>query len=98
MKSTLALLPTGVLVVASAIMFGRERRVWSVLQLAGALGMMLVVIAHFCEALQIFSWMGWGQEHSPGHYLDLSSAMVGITLFPLGCLLHALDFRRRRSL
>ena len=35
-------------------------------------------------------WMNWGSENSAGHYLDLSSAILGGTLFPIGYLLHAL--------
>jgi hypothetical protein len=38
--------------------------------------------------------LGWvGLEHSAGHYLDLSAAVLGFTLFPLGYLLHALAER-----
>jgi len=38
--------------------------------------------SHVSEALHLFP--GWGLEHSAGHYLDLSSAVVGLTLFPVG--------------
>ena len=79
-----ALIPIGVLTVASIIMFTKEKRVWSILQLLGATGMVLVVLAHVSEALPIFPRMKWGQAHSIGHYLDLSGAIVGITLFTLG--------------
>jgi len=34
--------------------------------------------------------MRWGLEDSPGHYLDLVSAILGLTLFPAGYLAHAL--------
>ncbi len=34
--------------------------------------------------------MQWGHENSVGHYLDLSSAVLGLTLFPLGYLFQAL--------
>jgi hypothetical protein len=27
--------------------------------------------------------MYWGAEHSFGHYLDISSAVLGMTLFPV---------------
>lgn len=94
LKALVALVPTGMLLVASTVMFARERRVWSGLQLLGAAGMVAVVVTHLCEALKLFPWMRWGQAHSVGHYLDLSSAILGITLFPLGYLLHALAMRR----
>jgi Ca2+/Na+ antiporter len=90
LKPLVGLLPTCVLLLASAIMFVREKRAWSVLQLIGAAGLVLAVLTHLCEALQLFSWMHWGLEHSVGHYLDLSSAVLGLTLFPIGHLVHAL--------
>jgi hypothetical protein len=82
------------LLFASAVMFVREKRICSVLQLLGAAGMMMVVLTHLCETLHLFAWMHWGQEHSIGHYFDLSSAILSVTLFPLGYLLHALAIRR----
>lgn len=93
-KVLVAMLPTCILFGASAVMFVKEKRLWSVLQLLGATGIVTVVLSHLCEALQFFPWMKWGQEYSVGHYVDLSSAVVGVTLFPLGCLLHALTMRR----
>jgi hypothetical protein len=42
-----------------------------------------------CEALHLFPWMQWGPGHSIGHYLDLGRAVLGVTLFPAGHLLHA---------
>jgi hypothetical protein len=50
----------------------------------------IVILAHICEAFGIFPWMGWGSEGSMGHYLDLRSALLGLTLFPLGYCLYAL--------
>jgi hypothetical protein len=54
----------------------------------------MVALTHVFEALQLFPGMRWGFEHSPGHYLDLSSAVLGLTLFPTGYLLHALRKRQ----
>jgi hypothetical protein len=34
--------------------------------------------------------MGWGLPHSAGHYIDLVGATVGLTLFSIGYLWHAL--------
>src|SRR5581483_956244 len=67
------------------------RRLSTLLQVLGSAGLMIVALAHVCEALHLFPVMGWGSERSPGHYLDLGSAVCGFTLFPLGCLLHALS-------
>jgi hypothetical protein len=86
-----ALAPVCMLFLGSAIMFFREKRVTSFLQLLGAGCLALVVLSHICEALHLFPSMHWGGEHSIGHYLDLGSAILGLTLFPLGYLLHVLS-------
>jgi hypothetical protein len=93
-KALIALLPTGISLAGSTVMFLREKRPWSVLQLLGAAGMVIVAVSHVCEAIQILSWMHWGQANSVGHYLDLFGAIVGVTLFPLGFLLHARAMKR----
>lgn len=89
LKVFVAIVPACVLFLASAIMLVRQKRLWSILQMLGAAGVVTVVLAHLFEALQVFPWMQWGQQRSVGHYLDLSSTIVGITLFPVGHLLHA---------
>jgi hypothetical protein len=39
--------------------------------------------------------MGWGIKDSAGQYVDLSSAVLGLTLFPIGYLLHALSLWKK---
>ena len=90
LKALVALVPTSVLLSASVILFLKGKTVSSLLQLLGAGCLVLVVLTHVCEALQLFSWMHWGREHGLGHYLDASSAALGIALFPLGYLLYAI--------
>jgi hypothetical protein len=85
-----ALLPACVLFDGSAIVFFRGKTVWSLLQLLGAGCLVVVVLTHVSEALLLFPWMHWGLKDSVGHYLDLWSAVLGVTLFPLGYLFHAL--------
>jgi len=53
----------------------------------------MVVLTHIFEVLHLFPSMRWGAEHSAGHYLDLWSAVLGATLFPVGYLFHALTKR-----
>jgi hypothetical protein len=67
------------------------------MQLTGTSAIVLVVLTHLCEALHLFPGMHWGTEHSPGHYLDLVSAIVGFMLFPTGYLLEALRKRDERK-
>jgi len=89
LKSLLAMVPISVLSLGSGILFSKERTLGSFLQLVGAGCLGIVVLTHFCEALHILPWMHWGDVHSVGHYVDLGSAVLGLTLFPVGYLSHA---------
>jgi hypothetical protein len=51
----------------------------------------LIVLTHVAEALHLFPFMGWGREHGVGHYQDLASAGIAVTLFPIGYLLQILE-------
>jgi len=54
--------------------------------LAGCACLLVVVLTHVAERFNIFPAMGWGLPDSPGHYLDLFSAIAGIGLFVGGFL------------
>ena len=88
-KALFALVPVCMLLVGSGVMFIKARTAFPFLQLFGAACPLMVVLAHIFEVLHLFPWMRWGNEQSVGHYLDLSSALLGFTFFPLGYLLHA---------
>ena len=90
LKALIALLPAGMLFSGSAVLFSKEKTALSLLQLLGATCLAVVVLAHIFEGLQLFPWMHWGAERSIGHYLDFGCAVLGLTLFPIGYLLHAL--------
>ena len=90
LKALLALVPATILLAASASLFRAAGRLSTLLQVLGAAGLVIVCLAHVCEALHLFPVMGWGSEGSPGHYLDLGSALCGFAFFPLGYLLYAL--------
>jgi len=62
--------------------------------LLSALCFVGVATMHVFEALGIFPAAGWGQPHSLGHYLDLSTAMLGATLLVTATLLFLI---RRRT-
>jgi len=94
LKALVALVPACVLFFCSVVLFLKGKTVWSFLQLLGAGCLVLVVLTHVSEALHLFPWMHWGLEHSVGHYLDFWSAILGLTLFPIGYLLHALTKRQ----
>lgn len=94
-KAAVALLPASMLLAGAVRFWCKARSAGSLLQALGAGSLILVILAHLCEGLRLFSGMGWGLEHSPGHYLDLISALLTLTLFPAGYLLHA--FAKPRS-
>jgi hypothetical protein len=93
-KALVALVPTCMLFSGSAVLFVRRKSGSSFLQLLGAGCLVVVVLTHVSEALHLFPSMHWGLEHSLGHYLDFWSAVLGLTLFPIGYLLHAVTKRR----
>lgn len=86
-------IPASLLLAGSVLLFLREKTVCSLLQLFGAGCLMIVVLTHVAEALRVFPSIHWGQPHSFGHYVDLWSAAVGLTLFPVGYFLDVLRTR-----
>jgi hypothetical protein len=53
----------------------------------------IVVLTHVGERVQVFPGMGWGLSDSPGHYLDLTSAVLGSAFFIAGMMV---GFNRRQ--
>jgi hypothetical protein len=96
-KSVIALFPASLLLCGSVALFRTAQSMWVSLQLIGSLFFLIVVFAHMCEALGMLNWMHWGLENSIGHYLDLGSALLGLTLFPAGYCLYALATRKSES-
>lgn len=94
LKALLALFPALLLFFGALVFYARRKALYFLLQLFGAGCLVLVPVTHVAEALHLFPWMQWGLEHSAGHYLDLCGAALGLTLFPIGYLLHAITERR----
>ena len=89
-------IPVSVILFATVIRYARERNSWRLLQVAGAISLLNVVLAHIAEAFHLVPWMRWGKSDSPGHYLDFFSATLGLTLLPLGYLFDILNRRKHR--
>src|SRR5713226_6613521 len=88
MNATLVKALVGLVLVAwTGVTFARRKTLFSLLQLVGAGCLVVVVLTHVCEALHLLPWMCWGEPGSAGHYLDLSSAALGLTLLTAGYLL-----------
>lgn len=93
LKALVALVPVCMLFAGAAALSLRRKTVSSFLQLLGAGSLVVVVLTHICEAIHLFPWMHFGLEHSLGHYLDFGSAVLGLTFFPFGYLVHAFTNR-----
>jgi hypothetical protein len=75
------------LFLGSAVSFATERTGWRAVQLFGSFCLVVVVLTHVTEAFHLLPRMGWGLPNTPGHYLDLCSAITGLILLPLGYIL-----------
>jgi len=89
-RGLVAMVPASMLLCGALVLFHRRKTVPFLLQLVGAACLVVVALAHVSEALQLLPWMQWGLENSAGHYVDLGSVVLGLTLFPIGYLAHAL--------
>ena len=58
----------------------RQHRSVRLFLLAASAFLALVVLTHVAERLGTLPGMGWGLPNRPGHYLDLISAVSGISL------------------
>jgi|SRR6266508_1604143 len=94
LKALVALVPVCILFFWSILSFTKEKGMWHFLQLLGAGCLVVVVLTHISEALHLFPFMHWGSPNNVGHYLDFSSAIIGLTLFPLGYVLNKFTKRR----
>ena len=81
----------GALFLGSSVSFATERT--GSVQLFGSFCLVVVVLTHVAETFHLLPGMGWGLPNTPGHYLDLCSAIIGLILLPLGYVLA----RRRNS-
>ena len=91
------MIPVAILLAWSVAVLIKGRTLGSVLQLLGAACLLVVVLAHLCEALNLLPFMGWGAKGSIGHYVDLASAILGVALLTVGSLIYALSKRKAHA-
>jgi len=91
LKAAIVLPSALLLLIGSVALFAKTYSMSAFLQLVGAGCLVLVVLAHICEAFGLLPWMGWGLADSVGHYIDLGSAILALTLFPIGFVWLALQ-------
>jgi low temperature requirement protein LtrA len=61
----------------------------------GTAFLIVVALAHVCEALALLPAFGWGRPDSIGHYIDLTAAVLGIAFVVAGLIAPHLPRRRR---
>ena len=88
-RTLIALLPLLILLCGAAVLYARTKTVSALLQLLGATCLLVAVLTHVFEALNLFPSLGWGAEGSIGHYIDLASAILGLALFLTGYVSYA---------
>jgi branched-subunit amino acid transport protein len=66
------------------------------LLLVGFVCLAIAVFTHIAEMLHVFPGMGWGLPHSPGHYLDFTSAALACALLIAGMIWISVNARRSR--
>lgn len=94
-RAVIVLIPVAALFLWSLMALLRTRGTALLVQSAGAFCLLTVVVIHVFEARHLFRFMGWGEPHSAGHYVDLSAAFLGLVLLSVACMLHV--GRPRRS-
>ncbi|MBO0734879.1 MAG: hypothetical protein J2P49_11315 [Methylocapsa sp.] len=99
MNATLAVVGplAGAFFFGSAARVAKSRTVWRFLQFFGSACLIVVVLTHIAETAGLLTSMGWGLPNSAGHYLDFISAILGLTLFPLGIFAEAVARRKNLS-
>ncbi len=82
--------PTVVLLTFSILRVAVTRSLSGVLQVPGTGCLLITVLTHVAEGWHLLPSMGWGAPHSVGHYVDLTSAVLGLTLLVGAVLLTVL--------
>jgi hypothetical protein len=78
--------PISMLFILAARRFATAPTVTNALTVLGAGSLVVMVLTHIAEALNLFRAMGWGRRHSVGHYLDLASVYAGIAFLVAAAL------------
>ena len=96
-RALVASVPVFLLLVYSVAVLVTHQTLSSVLQLVGATCLAVMVLTHFAEALHLLAAMRWGEPDSVGHYVDLSSAVLGVTLTAIAFILRRREWRSARA-
>ena len=92
LKGSLALAAACVFLAVSAVLLLTRRGVVAMLQALGVGCFGVMALTHFFEAFSILPSLDWGQPRGAGHVIDLTAALLGVTLMATSFLL-----RRRNT-
>ncbi len=93
LKGLLALAAMLAFFAGSAFLYLRRLTAAAVLQSSGIACFAVVALTHVFEAFAIFPSLGWGQARSIGHFIDLSAAILGLTLVLIGLVVQFVRWR-----
>ena len=97
LKVLIVLGPALFLLLATAALYVRTKAAAALVQALGAACLVVVVLAHLCEALNLLPFMGWVAKVSIGHYIDLAGAILGVAMVTVGSLIHLLSKRKAHA-
>jgi len=86
-KGFLALTAACVFLSVAAVLLLTRRNLAATLQGLGVGCFGVMALTHVFEAFSILPALGWGQPHGTGHIIDLTAALLGVTLVTTSFLL-----------
>jgi len=86
-KGSLALAAACVFLGVAAVLLLTRRSLGAALQALGVACFGVMALTHVFEAFSILPALGWGQPHGAGHVIDLTAALLGVTLMTISFLL-----------
>ena len=95
MKGLLALVGTFTFLGVSVSVLMTRRGVSSVLLALGCGSFAVMALTHVFEAYSLLPRLGWGKPHTVGHFIDLITALLGITLVGASFLLRSVQRQSR---
>jgi|ERR1700732_5306949 hypothetical protein len=95
LKGLLALVAACTFLGVSIVLFLTRRGLASALQAMGIGCFGVMALTHVFEEFSILPGLGWGQPHSVGHFIDLVTALLGVTFMTTSFLLWRRDQHRK---
>ena len=85
LKAMVAAVPALLVFAGSAVLFSKTRAAPALLQLLGAGCLLVVVLAHICEMLDLIPWMRWGLPIVSGTILISQAPLLALRCSRSAC-------------